>query len=124
MIGEKSFSVLIVEDEYPARQKLVNFLSRRSELSLLDTAKNGVEALQKLSEKKYDLLLLDVHLPALSGIEVIEQSKQSHNIIFTTGYEKYKYYAKKVGAIDFLIKPFSKERFNIAVDKFLEAMAG
>ena len=116
---DKVYSVLIAEDELPARELLVDYLLTRSELKLSGIAKDGEEALEKISSEKYDLVLLDIHLPVLSGIEVLERLKKFPYVIFTTAYDKYAIKAFEIGAIDYLLKPFTLERFQQSIDKFI-----
>lgn len=123
---ERIFSVFIAEDEVPARELLVDYLVTRPELQLAGLARNGEEALAKLSGSDYDLAFMDINLPLLTGIEVLDRLKNVPYVIFTTAYENYATRAFDVGAVDFLLKPFNMERFNRSVEKFLhlkEAMA-
>ena len=99
------YSVFITEDMIHARDLLIAYIKTRPELELQGIAKNGEEALEELSRKNYDLLLLDINLPILSGIEVLEQLKKIPYIIFTTAYDKYAIRAFEFGAIDYLLKP-------------------
>jgi DNA-binding LytR/AlgR family response regulator len=117
--GDPIYSVLIVEDEVPAREPLVDYLVARRELKLSGIARNGEEALSKLAGGEYDLVFMDINLPCLSGIEVLRQVKKPPYVIFTTAYENYAISAFDVGAVDFLLKPFTMERFDRSVEKFL-----
>ncbi len=117
--GESLYSVLIAEDEVPARELLVDYLVTRHELKLSGIARNGDEALSKISGGEYDLVFMDVNLPCLSGIEVLRRVKKPPYVIFTTAYETYAISAFDVGAVDFLLKPFTMERFDRSVEKFL-----
>ncbi len=117
--GERIFSVLIAEDEVPARELLVDYLVTRPELQLSGIARNGEEAYTKLSKNDYDLVFMDINLPRLSGIEVLDRLKSVPYVIFTTAYDRYATRAFDVGAVDFLLKPFDMERFNRSVEKFL-----
>jgi YesN/AraC family two-component response regulator len=125
MTNKRVFSVFIAEDEYPARKLLTDFIANRPELKLNGIAKNGKEALQMLAshssseEPVYDLLLFDIHLPIISGIEVLEKIEKIPYIIFITAYSQYALRAFEIGAIDFILKPFEFKRFNQAIDKFL-----
>ncbi len=118
-MSQENFSVLIIEDELPARELLIEFLLHRPELKLDGIAKNGDEALQKLSEKEYDIIFLDISLPVMSGIELLERLDFKPNVIFTTAFDKYALRAFDLGAIDYLLKPFTFKRFNQAVDKVI-----
>ncbi len=122
MKDNENISVFIAEDEQPARELLIEYLLGRSELKLEGMAQTGQEALEKLSQKDYDLLFLDINLPVFSGIEVLEKLDRYPYLIFTTAYDKYAIKAFEIGVIDYLLKPFSRERFNQAVDKAILAI--
>ena len=125
MNDEEKYSVFIAEDEYPARKILTDFIAKRPELELTGIAKNGKQALQMLSEEnnseacRYDLLLFDIQLPVLSGIEVLERLENIPYVIFITAHNEYAVKAFEMGIIDYLIKPFTEIRFNQAIEKFL-----
>lgn len=116
------YTVFIAEDEQPASDLLSSYVFKRTELKLGGWSKNGQEAFEKLSENNYDLLFLDINLPILSGIEIVEKLDNPPYIIFTTAYDDYAVKAFELGAVDYLMKPFSEERFNIAVDKALNTI--
>jgi DNA-binding LytR/AlgR family response regulator len=124
MESGETYSVFIAEDEMPARELLVDYLLTRPELKLTGMAKNGEEALEKLSTQTYDLILLDIHLPMLSGIEVLEKLEKKPYVIFTTAYDRYAIKAFELGAVDYLLKPFTKERFDQSIDKYLQMQEG
>ena len=111
------FTVFIAEDEQPARDLLLDYIFKREELKVEGWSKDGEETYNKLCEKEYDLTFLDINMPKMSGIEVLEKLKNPPYVIFTTAYDEYAIKAFEFGAIDYLLKPFSQERFNSAVDK-------
>jgi DNA-binding LytR/AlgR family response regulator len=117
------YSVLIAEDEYPAREKLIEYILARPELKVAGIAKDGEEAFKELASRKYDMVLLDIQLPHLSGIEVLERLKEIPYVIFITAYDQYAVKAFELGAHDYILKPFSMERFNGTVDRFLSRAA-
>jgi len=114
-----AYSVLIVEDEVPAREMLVDYLLARQELRLCGLARTGEEALSQMASRSFDLVLMDVGLPRLTGIEVLERLDRVPYIIFTTAHEDYALRAFDYGAVDYLLKPFGADRFNRSIDKFL-----
>ena len=116
---EKTYSVLIAENEDMARELLVDYLFTRPELKLSGIARNGEDAFKKLSSQVYDLALMDIQLPRMTGIEVLEQLKKIPYVIFTAAYEQYAIRAFDLGAVDYLLKPFNVARFNQSIDKFL-----
>jgi DNA-binding LytR/AlgR family response regulator len=113
------YEVLIAEDEAPARELITEYLLTRPELRLAGIVRSGDEALRELSSREYDLVFMDVHLPRMSGIEVIERLSRAPYVIFTTAYDRYALRAFDLGAVDYLLKPFSAERFDRSVDKFI-----
>lgn len=113
------YEVLIAEDEAPARELITDYLLTRQELRLAGIARSGDEALRELSSREYDLVFMDIHLPRMSGIEVIERLSRIPYVIFTTAYDRYALRAFDLGAVDYLLKPFSAERFDQSVDKFI-----
>ncbi len=119
MPQSKKYTVFIAEDMEYARKLLINYLSKWNELQLEGISENGKEALKQLSSKSYDLLLLDVELPVMSGLEVLEKLDKVPYIIFTTAYDSYSIKAFEVGAVDYLVKPISQERFDQAIERFL-----
>jgi two-component system LytT family response regulator len=106
---KNTYNILIVEDEIPARDLMINLVLSRSELHLRGIAKNGEEALEKLQKESYDLVFLDIHLPVFSGIEILESLDKFPEIIFTTAFDNYAITAFDLNAVDYLIKPFTKK---------------
>jgi two-component system response regulator LytT len=119
MENDGVYAVCIVEDELPARELLIDFILTRSELKLAGIARNGNDALAQLSDQRFDLVLMDVHLPHCSGLQVLERLRDIPYVIFTTAHERYAIKAFDVGAVDYLLKPFTVDRFNRSIDKFL-----
>lgn len=113
------YSVLIVEDEVLARELLVDYLLTRRELRLSGLARTGEEALTQMTARDFDLVLMDIRLPRLTGIEVLERLKKVPYVIFTTAHENYALRAFDCGAVDYLLKPFGMDRFNRSIEKFL-----
>jgi len=114
----KKYSVLIVEDEFPARKLIIGYLEEFSEIEIRDICRSGIDAFDKIKTNRYDLIFLDINLPDMSGIEILEKVNPEAYIIFTTAYDKFAIKAFELGAIDYLLKPISKERFNQSVDRF------
>ena len=121
MHDELVYEVLIAEDEAPARELITDYLLTRTELRLAGIARNGEEALRELHSRDYDLVFMDVQLPRMSGIEVLERLPHYPYVVFTTAYDRYALRAFDLGAVDYLLKPFSVERFDRSVDKFLSS---
>ncbi len=115
----KTYRVLIVEDEFPARELLMRFVIARKELQLGHVAGDGEEALEELASGNYDLVFLDINLPMLNGLQVLERLDQRPCVIFTTAYREYAADAFDLEAVDYLLKPFDEDRFSRSVDRAL-----
>ncbi len=115
-------TTIVVEDEAPAREMLVDMILARSDLILKGVARDGNEALAMLNGEPYDLLFLDVDLPGINGLELLEKLIFFPHVIFTTSYEKYAVRAFQIGAVDYLLKPFDAARFTIAVDRAIKTI--
>ena len=107
--------VLIVDDEEPARRLLVEYLRAHPQWSVVGQAKNGLEAVKLTQEQQPDLLLLDVQMPKLDGFEVLGLLPPEVAVVFTTAFDEYAVRAFEVHAVDYLLKPFSAERFGQAL---------
>jgi two-component system LytT family response regulator len=108
-------SVLIVDDEEPARRLLVEYLRALPRWAVVGQAKNGLEAVKLTQELEPDLLLLDVQMPKLDGFEVLGLIPPETAVVFTTAFDEYAVKAFEVHAVDYLLKPFSAERFGQAL---------
>ncbi|MEM5564166.1 response regulator transcription factor [Psychroserpens sp. AS72] len=112
--------VLIVDDEYLALNLLSGFIEQISDLELVDSIKNPIEALQVLSTNSIDILFLDIQMPSLSGVNLLKSLKNPPVVIFTTAYSEFALEAFDLNVVDYLLKPFSFERFLQAVNKAKE----
>ena len=112
--------VLIVDDEPLARTALGNALSARTDVESVDMAADAVEALEKLQRHSYDVLLLDINMPEISGIELVDRMRSALRplpaIVFVTAYEQHAIAAFEKHAVDYVLKPFSAERIGDALD--------
>ena len=106
--------VLIVDDEAPARQRLADLLEQDAEVHILSEAGDGRTAVQMILSEKLDLVLLDVQMPELNGLEVMEAVGTEHMplTVFVTAYDQHAIRAFEANALDYLLKPFSDERFE------------
>lgn len=118
--------VMIVDDEPPARAKIQHFLKDDPEIEVVAEAKNGLDALQAIEEKQPDLVFLDIQMPKMNGLEMITHLPQDHppELIFTTAYDQYTLKAFDAHAVDYLLKPFDRERFKTALDRAKQRLAG
>ncbi|MFZ0283638.1 MAG: LytTR family DNA-binding domain-containing protein [Terriglobales bacterium] len=112
--------VLIVGDEALARSALANVLSMRSDIEGFDSAGDAVEALGKMTRTSYDAVLLDVNLPEVSGLELLERIRATHHqipaIVFVTAYQAHALKAFELQADDVVLKPFITGRIDKALD--------
>ncbi len=102
--------VVIVDDEPPARDLLEQYLAKTNGYTVLAKCANGFEAVRDVDELKPDLLLLDIQMPKLDGFEVLQLLTHRPEVIFTTAHDEYALQAFEVHAVDYLLKPFTKER--------------
>ncbi len=108
---------IIIEDEAPARDILKFYLNDFDEIEVLAECQDGFEGLKSISELKPDLVFLDIQMPKLSGFEMLEVLEEKPFIIFTTAFDQYAIKAFELNAIDYLLKPYPKERLGEALKK-------
>ena len=107
--------VLVADDEEPARRLLAEYLAAEPGWTLVGEAKNGLEAVRLAGAEAPDLLLLDVQMPKLDGFEVLGLIAPELAVVFTTAFDEYAVRAFEVHAVDYLLKPFTAERFKQAL---------
>ena len=101
---------IIIDDEKLARDLLRTYLQDIEQLEIISECENGFEGLKAVNELKPDLLFLDIQMPKISGFELLELLEDPPMIIFTTAYDEYAIKAFELNAVDYLLKPFPKER--------------
>ena len=119
--------VIIVEDERPARDLLMNYLEGFPDMEVIGQYDNGFDGLKAINDLKPDAIFLDVQMPKLTGFELLEVLEHQPEVIFTTAYDQFAIRAFERNAVDYLLKPFSRERFKEAINKLkvrLEAKGG
>ncbi len=109
--------VLIADDEKAGRQLIKEYLQDFPDLILIGEVNNGVDAVKEINEFRPDLVFLDIQMPGFTGFEVLTRLEEIPNIIFSTAYDKYALQAFEVHAIDYLLKPYTKERFTKSIEK-------
>lgn len=112
-------TVVVVDDEEDARELLKYYISQHSELSIIGEASNGIEAVKLINQLKPDTVFLDVQMPGLNGFEVLARLEELPEVIFSTAYDQYAIKAFEVQAIDYLLKPYGKARFENALSRIL-----
>jgi len=111
---------LIIDDEPLARMIVKEYLQKHKEIELLQECNDGFEGLKAIQQYQPDLIFLDIQMPKINGFEMLELIDQPPAVIFTTAFDEYAIKAFESHAVDYLLKPFSQERFDKAVQKMLE----
>ena len=109
--------VMIIDDEAPARSLLHEYLSSYPSLRVVAEANNGIDAIRLIKEFRPEIIFLDIQMPGMTGFEVLQNLEEMPKVIFSTAYDQYAIEAFEVNAIDYLLKPYTRERFNRAIEK-------
>ena len=109
--------IILVEDEIPARDLIRSYLDDFPMIELIGEFDNGFDGLKAINEMKPDAVFLDVQMPKLTGFELLEVLEHDPEVIFTTAYDQFAIRAFEQNAVDYLLKPFSRERFGEALEK-------
>ena len=119
----KPLQVLIVDDEALARRLIREYLSAHPDIEVVGESENGLEAVKDIGELNPDLIFLDIQMPKLTGLEVLELSGRKSGVIFTTAYDQYALKAFDLHAVDYLLKPFSQSRFDEALTQARKSLS-
>lgn len=114
---EFTYRCLIIDDESPAHKALASHIAKFDDLEHSGSAFSGMEALKMLNENKYDIIFLDINMPVISGVELMELQPNRPLTIVTTAYSDFALSAYQNDAIDYLMKPISFEKFSKAIEK-------
>lgn len=112
-----TYRCLIIDDESPAHKALASHISKFDDLEHSGSAFNGMEAIKMLNENTYDIIFLDINMPVISGVELMELQPKRPLTIVTTAYSDFALSAYQNDAIDYLLKPISFEKFSKAIEK-------
>ncbi|WP_289665186.1 LytR/AlgR family response regulator transcription factor [Flavobacterium panacagri] len=112
-----TYRCLIIDDESPAHKALISHISKFDELEHSGSAFNGMEAIKLLNENQYDIIFLDINMPVISGVELMELQPNRPLTIVTTAYSDFALSAYQNDAIDYLMKPISLDKFSKAIEK-------
>src|SRR5690349_17149781 len=115
---------LIVDDEPIAREIIQTYCRHLPYLNVVASCGNALEAKMVLQKEKVDIIFLDINMPVIDGMSFLKTMKNPPHVIFTTAYKEYALDAFDLAATDYLLKPFSLDRFIIAVDKAMEKIKG
>jgi len=112
--------VLVIDDEPLARMVVLEYLQAyNDQIEVMQECNDGFEGLKAIHQHQPDLIFLDVQMPKINGFEMLELVEQQPAVIFTTAFDEYAIKAFEAHAVDYLLKPFSKDRFNKAIEKYL-----
>jgi two-component system LytT family response regulator len=112
--------VLVVDDEPAARRKVVRFLREHADVELAGECAEGLDAISRVREERPDVVFLDIQMPDMSGFEVVEALAAGEYlpaVVFATAHDEFALRAFEVSAVDYLLKPFDRERFDRALDR-------
>jgi DNA-binding LytR/AlgR family response regulator len=112
-----TYRCLIIDDESPAHKALASHISKFDDLEHSGSAFNGMEAIKLLNENTYDIIFLDINMPVISGVELMELQPKRPLTIVTTAYSDFALSAYQNDAIDYLLKPISFDKFSKAIEK-------
>ena len=115
--------VLIADDEKAGRVLIKEYLEDYPELVLISEVNNGVDAINEINRFKPDLVFLDIQMPGKTGFEVLNHLDEIPKIIFSTAFDEYALKAFDVHAVDYLLKPYTKDRFKLAIEKLNDGNA-
>src|SRR6476619_5746774 len=112
-------NVIIIDDENLARSIVKEYLQPFNEVKILAECNDGFEGLKAIQQYEPDLIFLDIQMPKINGFEMLELIDNPPSVIFTTAFDEYAIRAFETHAVDYLLKPFSRERFSKAIEKWL-----
>jgi two-component system LytT family response regulator len=116
--------VLLIDDEPLARMIVLEYLQSFPQLTVVQECNDGFEGVKAIQQHQPDLVFLDIQMPKINGFEMLELVDQPPAVIFTTAFDEFALKAFEAHAVDYLLKPFSKERFDKAVNKWMEQQPG
>ena len=112
---------LIIDDEPLARSIVREYLQDMTEIEVVQECNDGFEGIKAIMQHQPELIFLDIQMPKINGFEMLELVEQKPAVIFTTAFDEYAIRAFEAHAVDYLLKPFNKDRFNKAVTRFFES---
>lgn len=114
---------ILIDDEPLARSIVAEYLQSYSNIEIVQECADGFEGMKAIGQHQPDLVFLDVQMPKINGFEMLELIDQPPAVIFTTAFDEFAMRAFEAHAIDYLLKPFSKERFDKAMEKWMKQKA-
>ena len=123
MSNNTKWKVLVVDDEHPARVLLSEYVQKIPALELVEKHSNALDAMQTILSSHIDILLIDIQMPDLTGLDLVKNLKKKPITIFTTAYSEYALESYELEATDYLLKPISFSRFLQAINKAIEKLS-
>jgi two-component system LytT family response regulator len=123
MTNTQPIRAIIIDDEPLARMIVQEYLQSYSNITVLQECNDGFEGIKAIQQYHPDLIFLDIQMPKINGFEMLELLDNPADVIFTTAFDEYAIRAFEAHAVDYLLKPFSKDRFDKAVRKWLDRYA-
>lgn len=114
------YKIILIDDEPLARQLIRALLQPYTEVEIVCECSDGFEGFKAIQEHKPDLIFLDIQMPRVTGFEMLELSEEPPSVIFTTAFDEYALKAFEANAVDYLLKPVTKERMDKAMQKWLQ----
>src|SRR5215475_9941871 len=111
--------IIVIDDEPLAREIVKEYLKSYSQIQIVAECGDGFEGVKAIAQHQPDLIFLDIQMPKINGFEMLELIDNPPPVIFTTAFDEYALKAFETHAVDYLLKPFGKERFDKAVNKWL-----
>ncbi|MEM7179739.1 MAG: LytTR family DNA-binding domain-containing protein [Spirochaetota bacterium] len=118
-----TLKVLVAEDEPAAIDLLVELINEDKRFKVTGIAREGLDVVKKIESNRYDLVFLDIMLPNITGIEVLQRLEKVPCVIFTTAFSEYAVEAFELGAIDYILKPIEKNRLQKALERVVDLIA-
>ena len=112
--------VLLIDDEPLARSIVIEYLQSWPQIQIVQECSDGFEGVKAIAQHEPDLIFLDIQMPKINGFEMLELIDKPPSVIFTTAFDEYAIRAFEEHAVDYLLKPFTKERFDKAVQKWMD----
>ena len=112
--------IITIDDEPLARSIVKEYLQKYAEMEIVQECNDGFEGFKAIQQYQPDLIFLDIQMPKINGFEMLELIEQPPSVIFTTAFDEYAIKAFEAHAVDYLLKPFSQDRFDKAISKWGE----
>src|SRR5690606_8680269 len=120
---KKMYTALVIDDEPLGRQLVINYLKDYAQIQVIGEAANGFEGIKMIQEGNPDILFLDVQMPKVNGFELLELVDNTPDVTLTTAFDQYALQGFEAQAVDYLLKPISRESMEQAIQKCLQLLS-